>query len=170
VFAILMLSGIVFLILSFQQRATVRKEKRARGIPEGSIMYSDLNSPAEPLFSKQSRLVGKPDYIVRQGNHLIPVEVKSGGHDHLQHNHVLQLATYCQILEDVSGEFIPEGIVVYNTVPYTIAFDPRLRFELASVTSQMREALLDGVVVRNHQEAGRCKHCSLRQYCDDQVS
>jgi CRISPR-associated exonuclease Cas4 len=170
VFAVLILSGIVFLVLAFRQRVTVRKEKRAMGVPEGFIMYSDLNIPAEPLFSKQSHLVGKPDYIVRHEHHLLPVEVKSGGHSQPQHSHILQLAAYCQILEDVSGEFIPEGIVVYNTMPYTIAFDPKLRFELASVTSQMREALQDGAVARNHQEPGRCRRCSLRQYCDDRVS
>lgn len=169
-FTILILSGIVFLVLALRQRVTVRKEKRAMGIPEGFIVYSDLNIPAEPLFSKQSRLVGKPDYIVRHEDRLLPVEVKSGGYLQPQHNHILQLAAYCQILEDVSGEFMPEGIVVYNTVPYTITFNPQLRFELASVTSQMRESLQDGVVIRNHQEPGRCRRCSLRQYCDDQVS
>ena len=170
VFVILMLSGIVFLMLAFRQRAVVRKEKRARGVPEGSIMYSDLNVPAKPLFSKQSHLVGKPDYIVRHKDRLLPVEVKSGGHGQPQQSHILQLAAYCQILEDISGEFVPEGIVVYNTMPFTIAFDPQLRFELNSVTSQMREALRDGVVERNHQEPGRCHHCSLRRYCDDRVS
>jgi CRISPR-associated exonuclease Cas4 len=169
-FAILILGGVVFLVLAFRQRATVQKEKRARGIPEGLVVYHDLNIPAEPLFSKRFRLVGKPDYIVRHKDRILPVEVKSGGQSHPQKSHMLQLAAYCQILEDVSGEFVPEGILVYNTVSYTIAFDPQLRFELASVTSQMRESLQDGVVVRNHQEPGRCKHCSLRQYCDDRVS
>jgi len=148
----------------------VRKEKRAWGIPEGFITYSDLNIPAKPMFSHQARLVGKPDYIVRHKNHLLPVEVKSGGHVQPQRSHILQLATYCQILEDVTGEFISEGILVYNTVPFTIAFSPQLRYELAAVTSQMREALQDGVIARNHEEPGRCKRCSLRGYCDDQVS
>jgi CRISPR-associated exonuclease Cas4 len=148
----------------------VRREKRIRGIPEGLIVYSDLNVPAEPLFSQRSRLVGKPDYIVRHEDRLLPVEVKSGGQPHPQHSHVLQLAAYCQILEDVSGEFIPEGILVYNNVPYTITFDPQLRFELSSVMTQMRDSLHEGVMERNHQEPGRCKHCSLRQYCDDRVS
>jgi CRISPR-associated exonuclease Cas4 len=165
-----MLCGIVLLIIAYRKRAIVKKEKKALGIPEGFIAYSDLNVPADPLFSKRSHLVGKPDYIVRHRGHLLPVELKSGGHTQPLHSHILQLAAYCQILEDISGEFIPEGIVVYNTKPYTISFDPQLRFELALVTKQMREALQDGMVIRNHQEPGRCKHCSLRRYCDDRVS
>lgn len=168
-FAILILGAALFLVLALRQRTAVRKEKRTRGIPEGLIVYSDLNVPAEPLFSKRSRLVGKPDYIVRHKNRYLPVEVKSGGQPHPQHSHMLQLAAYCQILEDASGEFVSEGILVYNNVPYTIAFDQQLRFELASVTSQMRESLHDGAVARNHQEPGRCKRCSLRRYCDDKV-
>ncbi len=148
----------------------VHKEKQASGVPEGLIMYSDLNVPAEPLFSRRSHLVGKPDYIVRHDRHLLPVEVKSGGHTQPQRNHIMQLATYCQILEDITGEFIPEGVIVYNKTPCTIAFSPQLRFELASITRQMREALRDGMVERNHEEPGRCKHCSLRRYCDDSLN
>jgi CRISPR-associated exonuclease Cas4 len=167
---LLIAGAVTFLIIALKMRSMARKEKKTYGIPEGLILYTDLNTPAQPLFSKRFRLVGKPDYIVRHVDRLLPVEVKSGGQLHPQHSHVLQLAAYCQILEDVSGEFVPEGILVYNTVPYTIAFDPQLRFELASVMNEMRESLYDGVVVRNHQEPGRCKRCSLRQYCDDRVS
>lgn len=166
---ILILVAVAFLVIALRMRATVQNEKRTYGIPEGLILYSDLNVPAEPLFSKRFRLVGKPDYIVQNEDRYIPVEVKSGSQPHPQHNHVLQLAAYCQILEDVSGTFVPEGILVFNNVPYTIAFDPQLRFELASVMNLMRTSLYDGVVVRNHQEPGRCRRCSLRRYCDDRM-
>jgi len=165
-----MLFAGVFFIIAVRQRVVVQREKRTQGIPEGLIVYSDLNAPAEPLFSRRFRLVGKPDYIVRQNHRLLPVEVKTGGQLRPQHSHVMQLAAYCQILEDVSGEFIQEGILVYNNVSYTIAFDPQLRFELNSVMTQMRGSLRHGANMRNHQEPGRCAHCSLRQYCDDRVS
>lgn len=165
----LVFSGVILLVLAFRQWTSVRKEKRTRGIPEGLLVYSDLNVPAKPLYSPRFRLVGKPDYIVRHKDRYLPVEVKSGGQPHPQHSHVLQLAAYCQILEDISGEFVPKGILVYNTVPYTIAFDQQLRFELESVMNQMRESLRDGLLVRNHQEPGRCKRCSLRRYCDNKV-
>jgi len=166
---LLIVVAATLLALAFRIRCMVQNEKRTYGIPEGLILYSDLNVPAEPMFSKRFRLVGKPDYIVQNEDRYIPVEVKSGGQPHPQHNHVLQLAAYCQILEDVSGTFVPEGILVYNNVPYTIAFDPQLRFELASVMNLMRTSLYDGVVMRNHQEPGRCKRCSLRRYCDDRM-
>jgi len=166
---LLMIGAVILLAYAIRIRLTVRAEKKSYGILDGMILYSDLNVPAVPLFSKRSRLTGKPDYIVQKKNRYIPVEVKSGGGAHPRQSHVLQLAAYCQILEDTSGVFVPEGILVYNNVPYTIAFDPKLRFELESVMKTMRTSLRNGVIKRNHQEPGRCHHCSMKRYCTDVV-
>ncbi|HUT00032.1 MAG TPA: Dna2/Cas4 domain-containing protein [Candidatus Thermoplasmatota archaeon] len=164
-----MMGAVVLFAYGIRIRSSVREKKKSYGIPEGMILYSDLNVPATPFFSKRSRLTGKPDYIIRRENHVIPVEVKSGGGSHPHHSQILQLAAYCQILEDTSGVFVPEGILVYNNVPYTISFDPKLRFELESVMKTMRASLRSGSVQRNHQEAGRCRRCSMRRYCTDVV-
>jgi len=166
---LLMIGAVVLIAYATRIRFTVREKKKSFGIPDGMILYSDLNVPAAPLFSKRSRLAGKPDYIVQKEKQCIPVEVKSGGGTHPHQSHVLQLAAYCQLLEDTSGMFVPEGILVYNNVPYTIAFDPKLRFELESVMKSMRASLRNGVIKRNHQEPGRCRHCSMKRYCTDVV-
>ncbi len=163
--------GAIFLIASAAWiRWSVETKKKSYGIPDGLIVYSDLNVPAEPLFSKRSRLTGKPDYILKKENQCIPVEVKSGKGPHPHQSQVLQLAAYCQILEDTSGAFIPQGILVYNNVPYTIRFDPKLRFELESMMKTMRTSLRSGVVKRNHHEPARCRHCSMKQYCTDIIA
>jgi CRISPR-associated exonuclease Cas4 len=166
---ILISIAVVFFVIAIRLRLKVHTEKRMQGIPEGLVLYSDLNVPAEPLFSRRHRLSGKPDYIIQKESKVIPVEVKTGRQPHPSHSHMLQLATYCQILEDSSGEFVPEGILVYNKVPYTIAFDPAVRFELQQVISSMRESLYDGIVERNHTEPGRCQHCSMKQYCSNSL-
>jgi len=164
-----MVGGIILMVSAFWIHRSIRKKKETYGIPEGLILYSDLNVPAEPLFSRRLRLTGKPDYIIRKDNHYIPVEVKSGRGLHPHHSQVLQLAAYCQILEDTTGEFVPEGVLVYNNVPYSIGFDPKLRFELESIMKTMRVMLRNGRVTRNHEEPGRCHHCSMRRYCTDIV-
>ena len=166
---IIMSIAVVFFIIAFRLRSMVHTEKRTQGIPQGLVLYSDLNVPAEPLFSRRFLLSGKPDYIVQKGPQYIPVEVKTGRQQHPQHSHVLQLAAYCQLLEDTSGEFVPEGILVYNKVPYTIAFDPTLRFELERVMRSMRSCLRDGLVERNHAEPGRCQACSMKRYCSKKI-
>jgi CRISPR-associated exonuclease Cas4 len=169
-FAILLIiSAVILFVSAIKIRFSVREKKKSYGIPDGILLYSDLNIPATPFFSKHSRLTGKPDYIIRRENHIIPVEVKSGKGPHPHHSQILQLAAYCQILEETSGVFVPEGILVYNNVPYTIPFNPKLRFELESVMKTMRASLRSGSVQRNHQEPGRCHHCSMRRYCTDAV-
>ena len=143
----------------------MNKGKKDYGIPDGTILYSDLNVPAELLFSRRLRLTGKPDYIIKKENQYVPIEVKTGKGSHPHQSQVLQLAAYCQILEDTTGVFVPEGILVYNNVPYTIRYDPKLRFELETAMKTMRASLRKGVVQRNHHEPWRCRNCSVRQYC-----
>ena len=166
---VLMICAAILFVYAAKMQFSVREEKESLGIPDGMILYSDLNVPAAPLFSKRSRLIGKPDYIVRKENYCIPVEVKSGGSLYPHQSQVLQLAAYCQILEDTSRVFVPKGILVYNHVKYTIPFDPKLRFELESMMKTMRASLRSGVVQRNHQDFGRCQHCSMKRYCTDAV-
>lgn len=164
---LLVVGAVLLLAYAMRIRAKINHEKRSHGIPQGTILYSDLNIPASPLFSKRLGLVGKPDYIVQKQERYIPVEVKSGRGSHPQQSHILQLAAYCQLVEDVSGVFVSEGILVYNDIPYTILFDPKLRFELESVMRTMRASLKKGATERNHHESGRCRWCSMRKYCTD---
>ena len=70
---ILLLVGVVALMWS-------RRARRATGLPSGKVIYTDTSRwqrAERPLFSRQHQLTGKPDYLVREGRALIPVEVKS---------------------------------------------------------------------------------------------
>ena len=166
---LLIICAVILFVYATWMHFSVREEKKSLGIPDGTILYSDLSVPAAPFFSKRSRLIGKPDYIVRKENHCIPVEVKSGGGLYPHQSQVLQLAAYCQILEDTFEVFVLEGILVYNNVKYIIPFDPKLRFELESVMKTMRASLQNGAVQRNHQDLWRCQHCSMKHYCTNAV-
>ena len=146
----------------------VRKKKHYR-IPKGKMTYSDLNVPAKPFFSKRYRTTGKPDYVIIENNKYIPIELKSGSHLMPRKNHILQLATYCQLLEETYGGFVPYGRLVYNDADFKIPFDPKLRFELESVIATMRKSLQYGKVDLNHNDPGRCRACSMREYCRDNL-
>lgn len=64
--------AIVFFILASRQR-------KQAGIPAGRVIYSDASQWGKverPLYDPKLRLTGKPDYLMKQGNQLIPVEVK----------------------------------------------------------------------------------------------
>jgi len=163
---LLFFSGILILLSVIAKRKAT-KLKMEHKIQDGTITYSDLNEPAKPFFSKRYRVAGKPDYIVKRNNRYIPVEVKSGTYNKPQKNHVLQLASYCHLLEENYRSFVPYGILVYNNInQYKIPFDPKTRFELEKTINDMRQALKSSKIMRNHNDYYKCKNCSMRTYCN----
>ncbi len=171
---ILFLTSILFFVVAAvciiyakNTRKRVQSLKKTHAIQEGTITYTDLNIPAKPFFSARQRISGKPDYITKTKNRYIPVEVKTGNHHEPQQHHIFQLAAYCHLLEEHYNDFVPYGILVYydTAKQFAIPFNPKLRFELESTIKQMRTVLTTGMLKRNHQDAHRCAHCSLRAHC-----
>ena len=148
----------------------VNRLKKKYKIQQGRIIYSDLNKPAKPSFSKRYRISGKPDYIIQKKDSYIPVELKTGIYNTPQKNHVFQLATYCHLLEENYNVFVPYGILVLNNhVEYKIPFNPKIRFELENTVKKMRYLLKTSKITRNHDDLYRCKNCSMRGYCNIKI-
>lgn len=174
---IYILAGLVLLlaILLISKSRKINREiknlKHERKIQDGKIAYSDLNIPAKALFSRRYRISGKPDYIVKNNHNYIPVEVKTGYHIEPQKHHVLQLAAYCQLVEDNYTGFTPHGLLIYNDTSkqFKIPFDPSLRFELESTIKKMRNLLKTNEIKRNHSDPHKCKNCSMKMYCDTKI-
>ena len=144
--------------------------KNKHNIPSGNITYQDLNKPAKPFFSNKYKITGKPDFIIKNNNCYIPVEVKSGFCTEPQKNHIVQLAAYCQLLEENYERFCPYGIIVYSDRSrYKIPFDPKIRFELETALKNMRKIMKTGKILRNHNDFSKCNNCSMRSYCDFKI-
>ena len=158
--------SIFFFVVSKIIKDRVKKTKRQHNIQQGKIEYSDLNKPAKPFFSKKYRITGKPDYVVKQNQYVLPVELKTGNHSKPRASHVLQLAAYCQLIEDNYHNFVPYGVLVYNNQDvFKIPFDPKLRFDLENTLTKMRNYAKAGNLTRSHDDINRCKSCSMRQHC-----
>src|ERR1039457_6600391 len=75
-----------------------------------------VNSADEVLVSHRHGLTGKPDYISREGEELIPVEQKSrvissaGPYE----GEILQLAAYCLLVEGRFGKPVRRGQLLYQ--------------------------------------------------------
>jgi len=161
----------LLIAISKIMRRNVRNLKTVNKIQDGKITYSDLSKPGKPFFSKRYRIAGKPDYIVKKNKRYIPVEVKTGTHNDPQKNHIFQLASYCHLLEENYGGFVPYGILVYNnTHQYKIPFDPKIRFEFENTLKNMRNAMKTGRIARNHNDCYKCKNCSMQIYCEDKLA
>jgi CRISPR-associated exonuclease Cas4 len=175
----MMILGLIIISISIlvliTSRILIKKAKKLKldnNIQEGKIIYSDLNKPEKPLFSKKYRITGKPDYIIKKDGGYIPVEIKTGNHNNAKKNHIYQLAAYCQILEDYYNCFVPYGILVYkdSSKQFKISFNPKLRFELFSIIKEMRKHLNNFPIQRNHYEIKKCINCSMRTYCNEKIS
>lgn len=149
------------------------KIRRETALPRGRVVYTDTgnwNRCIRPLFSDRYRLTGKPDYLVRRPEGMIPVEVKSGQAPALPHwAHVLQLAAYCLLVEDQEARRPPYGIVKYEDRAFEVDYTLALQAELLTTLAAMRRHLYAHDVDRNHREPARCQGCGYRERCERQL-
>jgi len=141
---------------------------RRSGLPWGVPAYIDHRSfePAAPLFDPQSGLAGRPDFIIRQGRRLIPVEMKTGRTPHEPYeSHKLQLAAYLRLIAAAEGRLPPHGFIVYPSasfrLPNTRSLQRQLDASLASMRSQSGT-----LPERSHDSPPRCAGCGFRAICD----
>ncbi len=146
------------------------------GLPTGDIVYNDTGAwekVERSLINRQYGLIGKPDYLVKvseQGRAwMIPVEVKSAKRPSSPHaGHVLQLATYCLLVEATYAQTPPYGLLRYADATLRIPFTAALRQEVLAAADAIRRDQRASDVKRSHQEAGRCRACGYQHQCGEQ--
>jgi len=140
-------------------------------VPAGDIVFQDTGriEMIEPLVSHSLRLTGKPDYLIRTMEGLIPIEVKSRicGLRGAYEGEVAQVAAYCMLVEDVFGEPAPFGLLQFTDREAKVPFTDGRRAKLLALMAEMWE--LEGVedVVRSHESLARCRGCGVRAQCGD---
>jgi CRISPR-associated exonuclease Cas4 len=149
------------------------RQQRAAGLPRGRVIYADpklWGRPEKAFFDVESGLTGKPDYLVEQGETILPVEVKSARAPVAPYeSHLFQLMAYCRLVEHATGKRPPYGILRYRdrtfAIDYTPEWEERLLEELDVIRAQEKHGEAD----RSHAEAGRCRKCGYRSVCDQKL-
>jgi CRISPR-associated exonuclease Cas4 len=156
---LLVLLGCLLLVASFRIR-------RRSGIPLGHVDYSDIGGGGQVLRSMRFALVGKPDYLVRRGGYLIPVEVKPGRQSARPfRSDVLQIAAYGLLVAETYGVEPPYGIIRYQRSSHKVLFGPELRRDLLDTLTAMRAAREVADVAPDHRSAAKCQACGYHQIC-----
>jgi CRISPR-associated exonuclease Cas4 len=150
-----------------------RRTRQASGLPGGTVIYADTRGwgPVEKaLYDPALGLTGKPDYLVEQGDQIIPVEVKSTRVNQAPYDsHIYQLAAYCHLVETTFEKRPAYGILHYPNRTYRIDYTPELESDLIDLMIEMRDKERKKEVHRSHQSPQRCHRCGHRELCDQKL-
>ncbi len=175
----------VLLLIAVWAQSAARKTRKTSGLPRGNLLYSDTGFPVgrtgkivtergerleKALISRRYNLTGRPDYLVKTAEGVVPVEVKSAKcppEGRAYDSHIMQLAAYCLLTEDVLNERVAHGIIRYRDCEVEIEYTPELREDLIALLEEMTEARDAEEVHRSHEDERRCARCSMREVCDE---
>jgi CRISPR-associated exonuclease Cas4 len=143
--------------------------RRAAVLPGEEVVYRDApDAPDAPvLVSRRHRLVGRPDYVTREGRGLVPVEVKSralGPRGRPHDGERAQLLAYCLLAEEELGGPVAHGVLEYHDRRVSVPYGDRERAEVVALLAEM-EATRDAR--RSHAQAARCRGCGFRTRCGE---
>ncbi len=166
--------SILLFILGLILLWMARRRQKTSGLPAGRIIYTDTRGwgPVEkPLYDRELGLTGKPDYLVQQGDQLIPVEVKSGRAPEAPYDsHIMQLAAYCCLVETTFGKRPRYGILHYSNRNFAVDYTPELEQALKNLLAEIRARDQQKEVDRSHGSAARCQACGYRSACTQRLA
>jgi CRISPR-associated exonuclease Cas4 len=150
------------------QDSTIKRHKHR---VVGEIAYLDTKATQpEMLVSKTHCISGRPDFILQQDGASVPVEVKMGRVPRGPlFSHILQVAAYCVILEDINGKPVTHGLLRYGAMEHEVEFTPDLKKLVLEKAADIRAAGKTGGAHRNHHRPSKCKGCSRRAVCPERL-
>lgn len=172
---LLALIFLLALVAAFYLRRTSRAAQVEAGLPVNArVVYSDTGAwerVEKPLFSRQYRLTGKPDYIVQaEDGAMIPIEVKpTRTASEPRASDTMQLMAYGILVEQEFGTRPTYGLLKYRDRVFQIDFTEDLRAEFFDTLHAMRADRRARAVPRNHTDPARCRYCGYREDCDEKL-
>ena len=149
------------------------QSQRSIGIPVGRVVYSDTGAWSKvekPLYDPDLHLTGKPDYLVKQKQDVLPGEVQSSPAPASPYDgHMMQLAADCLRVERTTGVRPSHGLIHYANHTFAIDYTPELEAELLDLVVEMRRAERRAEAERSHESKGRCERCGYRSICDQRL-
>ncbi|MBX3047039.1 MAG: CRISPR-associated protein Cas4 [Anaerolineales bacterium] len=165
--------ALVLLVLAVVLLWVSTRQRSALGLPSGQVLYSDTGVERrleQPLMDEALGLIGRPDYLVQNGDGLVPVEVKSGRTPRQPYqSHIYQLAAYCVLVARQFEQRPAYGIIRYPERSFRVEFSAALEAQVLSLLAAMRQGLRQGELHRSHSTAARCAACGYRQVCSERI-
>ena len=167
------LVGACYFLYHSLKKAELAMFRRKKHKLQHDIAYIDSKKKKPKLFvSERHGLSGRPDFVLLVENEHIPVELKTGRVPRGPlFSHIMQVATYCILMEDEFGDPPSHGLIRYGQVEYEVDYEEGLKDLVLSKAVEMRQFMKSGGGVhRNHNKAGKCRHCSRRAVCPEKLA
>ena len=178
---ILLIIGIGWMLVAsfFLYRLLVSTEKVDKLRDDYKLGETDIETPdgltkETPLLkSINHNLAGRPDYLIKENEIRIPVEVKTGRRPRAPFfSHVLQIGAYCLLSEETFQRKPTHGQIRYgfDNEPHDVKWDSDLRALVIEKLEDMND-ILEGKAEahRNHKRVGKCNNCSRRKGCPERL-
>jgi CRISPR/Cas system-associated exonuclease Cas4 (RecB family) len=162
-----MIGLILFVLAVVALLLWLNLRRHQTALTEGEIVYEAAGTTRidEALVSPRYKLVGRPDYVVRMPQGLVPVEVKSRSCCKGPHDSESQLFAYCLLVEEKMGAPVRSGILRYADRDLTVSFGERERAWVLGLLEQMQQSRNFRDVARSHSHERRCQRCGVRANC-----
>jgi CRISPR/Cas system-associated exonuclease Cas4 (RecB family) len=169
----LLLFSVACFLLLFNERRTqrerlVEERHQALGLPPGQLVYENTDGLGEPITSDIHPLTGKPSYVVKLPNSLLlPIDIKPVAQNAMTPapHHVLQLATYCLILEEYAEQAPTHGILRYLDREFTVEYTPALRKKVIRLLKEMDLCSAQQPPAIKKQKPAKCRACIYQPIC-----
>jgi CRISPR/Cas system-associated exonuclease Cas4 (RecB family) len=159
------------LVIALTSQEEYRAKQRAGNLVPGQVVDSDLAGGGRILHDHKLGLSGAPDYVLQTQHGMVPVEVKTGMTPKRPfESHVLQVASYLQLLETMTGAAPEYGLLTYPEGTFRVGWDDALRTRLHAALARMAAAQAAGKADRDHSEPGRCRGCARRDACAQRLA
>ena len=178
---ILLIIGIGWMLVAsfFLYRLLVSTEKVDKLREDYKLGETDIETPdgltkETPLLkSVEHNLAGRPDYLIKENEMRIPVEVKTGRRPRAPFfSHVLQIGAYCLLSEETFQRKPTHGQIRYgfDNEPHDVKWDSDLRALVLEKLEDMNDILKGKTDAhRNHKRVGKCNSCSRRKGCPERL-
>lgn len=166
----MLVPALILIVLAVVLFLISGRTRKSTGLPGGRVVYADMGNwekVKKPLYDPITQITGRPDYIVRQGDEVIPVEVKSGKAPESPYDsHIFQLAAYCLLIEREYGKRPPYGIIHYGKRTFSVPYSEALESALIDLLTEIRRDDRRKAVNRSHEQSPRCRGCGYAYTCD----
>jgi len=156
-------AGIILLFLFVLLKST----KVPTPVYKSKAIYSDhKEKPIEALFSSKFGLVGKPDFILHTKDGLLPLEIKHSKRPNQPYfSHVMQLISYCLLIEEVKDTKPKYGFIQYKGgKPFAIPYTKNMKSFLIKTMKEMRGYIDLGESPKPIKKY-KCEKCSYKEDC-----